>query len=121
MRSLGMILSLLLATGTASAAPARVLYVTTAAGFNHGKARVLSKIVVEDIGKRSGVYDTVYHHNGDPEYKDDADAIKLITPEGLKQFDAVFFYTTGGKDQFPLSEANRNALIEFVRGGKAFV
>lgn len=100
--------------------PAKVLYVTTAAGFPHS-SRGLSKYVIEDIGKRSGVYDTVYDRDTRKENKADADAIKHITPEGLLQFDAVFFYTTGGKDQFPLSEENRNALIEFVRSGKGFV
>ncbi len=99
----------------------RVLYVTTCGGFNHEEARPISKIVIADIGKRSGVYETVYDKKMDPKYKADEEAIKLITPEGLKQFDAVFFYTTGGKNEFPLSEENRQALIDFVKGGKAFV
>jgi uncharacterized protein len=40
-----------------------------------------------------------------------------ITAENLKNFDAVWFYTTG---ELPLSETQKDALLAFVRGGKGF-
>jgi type 1 glutamine amidotransferase len=40
-----------------------------------------------------------------------------ITPENLKNFDAVWFYTTG---ELPLSETQKDALLAFVRSGKGF-
>jgi type 1 glutamine amidotransferase len=40
-----------------------------------------------------------------------------ITPENLKNFDAVWFYTTG---ELPLSDTQKDALLSFVRSGKGF-
>ena len=40
-----------------------------------------------------------------------------ITPENLKHFDAVFFYTTG---ELPLSDTQKDGLLSFVRSGKGF-
>lgn len=42
---------------------------------------------------------------------------KEITAENLKNFDAVFFYTTGS---LPLSEVQKSDLLAFVRSGKGF-
>lgn len=119
------VLAFLLAAAAATPAfaadkPKRVLYVTTAAGFSHD-SRHLSKTVIEKIGKESGVFETVYDKNLDKKNTQDADAIKEITPQGLKGYDAVLFYTTGGKDQFPLSPENRQVLIDWVKAGGAFV
>jgi uncharacterized protein len=40
-----------------------------------------------------------------------------ITPDNLKNFDAVWFYTTG---ELPLSETQKDALLSFVKSGKGF-
>jgi type 1 glutamine amidotransferase len=40
-----------------------------------------------------------------------------ITAENLKNFDAVWFYTTG---KLPLSDTQKDALLAFVRSGKGF-
>jgi putative membrane-bound dehydrogenase-like protein len=40
-----------------------------------------------------------------------------FTKEGLAEFDAVFFYTTG---ELPMTEEMKKALIEYVRGGGVF-
>src|SRR5262245_59774867 len=51
----------------------------------------------------------------------------IITPEGLKPFDAVFFYTTGdlttpGTDkQPPMPENGRQTLRDYVASGKGFI
>jgi type 1 glutamine amidotransferase len=45
------------------------------------------------------------------------DSRKAITAENLKDFDAVFFYTTG---ELPLSDTQKADLIGFVRSGKGF-
>ena len=86
----------------------RVLYVTTAAGFAHS-SRPLSREVVEKIGIDSGEFVATT-----------TDSTELITPEGLKNFDLVLFYTTGDLKKFPLTEENRNALIEWVKAGNSF-
>jgi hypothetical protein len=48
--------------------------------------------------------------------------LSMISREGLKGFAAVLFYTTSGeKDQDLLTEAQRNALMERIRGGMGFI
>ncbi|MHC5011276.1 MAG: family 16 glycoside hydrolase, partial [Planctomycetota bacterium] len=42
----------------------------------------------------------------------------IVNPADLAAFDAVVFYTTG---ELPVSEANRQALLEYVRTGGGFV
>ena len=88
---------------------AKLLYVTTAAGYPH-RSRPRSREVVELIGRDSGEFEATT-----------TDTTELITPSSLKNFDAVMFYTTGGKDKFPLTKENREALIQFVRDGGAFI
>jgi hypothetical protein len=60
------------------------------------------------IGDASGVFTTV----------NSQDAIKSITRENLKQYDGIFFYTTGVL--LPAGDP-REALMEFIKSGKAFV
>src|SRR5207245_10386218 len=45
------------------------------------------------------------------------DSRKAITAENLKDFDAVFFYTSGS---LPLSDTQKADLIAFVKNGKGF-
>jgi type 1 glutamine amidotransferase len=92
------------------AAVARILYITTTAGFHHSACEY-SIPVIQKMAEESGMFEVVC-----------SDKTDLINPEDLKKFDAICFSnTTGDLNQFPLSEANRNALIEAVRGGKAFI
>ena len=81
---------------------------TTAAGFAHS-SRPLSRQVVEKLGRDSGLFVATT-----------TDSTERITPEGLKDFDGVLFYTTGGLNQFPLSKENREHLIQWVKDGHAF-
>ncbi len=88
----------------------RVLYITTTAGFHHSACEY-SIPVIKRIAERSGAFEVVCTNKTD-----------LITPQSLKDFAAVCFSnTTGDLKAFPLSEKNRNALIEAVRSGMAFI
>ena len=99
----------------AQAAPKKILVITQSRGFTHGVVRRPGKdqlCVVEKtlakIGKESGVFTTV----------NSQDAIKSITRENLKNFDGIFFYTTG---MLLPSGDPREALMDFIKSGKAFV
>jgi type 1 glutamine amidotransferase len=87
----------------------KLLYVTTAAGVAHS-SRPLSRDVVKKLGVDSGRFLATV-----------TDATELITPESLKTFDAVLFYTTGTLSNFPLTKENREALVQWVKDGHAFL
>lgn len=114
--ALGMLLAGLLgvaplASSTAGepASRKRLLYITTTAGFHHSACEH-SIPIFQKIATAAGL-EVVASAKTD-----------LITAESLKGFDAVVFSnTTGGKRQFPVSEENLQALLAFVRSGKAFI
>lgn len=92
----------------ASQTPAkhRLLYLTHSAAFKHSVLPV-SEEVVRDLGRSSGAFEaTITQDCG------------LLTAENLRNYDVVFFYTTG---ELPMDESQKRALLEFVRGGKGFV
>lgn len=84
----------------------QVLYLTLSAGFEHG-VLPLSEGVLRDLGERSRAFRTTV--SKDP---------SLISRESLRDFDAIVFYTTG---ELPLSDAQKQAFLDFVRSGKAFI
>ena len=43
--------------------------------------------------------------------------VSLLSAVGLKNFDAVMFFTTG---ELPISDSQKRDLLDFVRGGKGF-
>lgn len=89
----------------------RLLYVTTAGSFPHS-SRPLSRDVVAKLGKDSGRFVATV-----------TDTPELISAEGLKGFDGVLFYTTGGIQDLEkkgLTKEGREALIEWVKAGHAF-
>jgi type 1 glutamine amidotransferase len=47
-----------------------------------------------------------------------SDCCGQLTPDALGNWDALVFFTTG---ELPMSDGQRTALLEFVRGGKGFV
>jgi type 1 glutamine amidotransferase len=113
----GALLALLLSAGPTSAdKPAgkkRLLVITESRGFVHDVARrkdgqqCLVEQTITEIGRKSGDFDTVCSQ----------DSRKEITAENLKNFDAVFFYTTG---ELPLSDVQKDDLLAFLRAGKGF-
>jgi type 1 glutamine amidotransferase len=92
----------------------KLLVITESRGFVHGCVRRPSKNelclvekTITEIGKKSGDFDVVCSQ----------DSRSMITAENLKEFDAVFFYTTG---ELPLSDTQKADLIAFVHSGKGF-
>jgi uncharacterized protein (TIGR03437 family) len=83
--------------------PKRVLYVTTSAGFRHDSIAASVEAMRGLDPERLAVTAT-----------EDTSAISV---EGLRGYDAVFFFTSG---ELPLNDAQKTALLDFVRGGKGF-
>jgi uncharacterized protein len=98
----------------AAAAPKKLLVFTQSKGFVHNPVKrgtnefCLSEQTVTEIGKTSGVFEAVCSQ----------DASTALTAENLKQFDGVLFYTTG---DLLKKEEDRDALINFIKSGKAFI
>ena len=106
---------------TASAAPKKILFFSKSSGYEHsviswktGQPSFAEKVLL-DLGKKN-----------DWEFSFSKDGSKF-SPEYLAQYDAVFFYTSGdlftaGTDkQPPMTPAGKQALFDYVRGGKGFI
>jgi type 1 glutamine amidotransferase len=102
------LLAILLIVPPAHAAgpPDRVLYLTLSAGYHHD-VLPLSRDIVIQLGERSGVFAVSATED-----------VSVFTPENLRRYAAVMFYTTG---ELPMSDAQKAALLEFVRAGRGFV
>jgi type 1 glutamine amidotransferase len=97
-------LALLLAA-TVAAQPKRILYITHSAGFRHDS--ILHSIeVLKAIANSSGKLEIVQTED-----------VSLLNAAALRGYDAVLFYTTG---ELPVSAAQKNDLLSFIRGGKGF-
>lgn len=90
---------------TAQARP-KVLYLTQSAGFKHA-VLPLSEQILAEIGRKSGAFDATVTQDS-----------AQISAANLATYDAVIFYTTG---ELPMDEAQKQALMAFVKGGKGFV
>lgn len=104
------------------AAPAhRLLFFTKSSGFEHsviswktGQPSLAEKVFLELGAKNS--WEFVFSKDG-----------SKFSPDYLAGFDAVIFYTTGdltalGTDQQPaMSPAGKQALFDYVKGGKGFI
>ena len=95
-----------LAGGLASGGTHRVLYFSQTQGYRH-KVIPYAKEVVAALGKESGKF-TV---------EECADCTKW-SADYLAPYDAIVSFGSG---ELPLSEENKKALLDFVRGGKGFV
>ena len=89
-----------------AAAPPRVLYLTHSAGFKHDVLPITEQILPE-LGRKSGAFDATVSSDA-----------AVISEQNLRNYAAVIFFTTG---ELPIDEAQKRALIEFVRGGRGFV
>lgn len=67
---------------------------------------VVEKTFME-LSKKTGMFDVVCSQDSRSE----------ISAENLKNFDAVFFYTTGS---LPLSGTQKSDLLDFIKSGKGF-
>ena len=85
--------------------PKRILYVTLSAGFKHDSIPASIK-ALQEIAAQSGQLEVVQTED-----------VSLLSAAGLRNFDAVMFFTTG---ELPISDAQKRDLLDFVRGGKGF-
>jgi uncharacterized protein len=88
------------------AAPPRVLYLTHSAGFKHD-VLPLSEQILPELGRSSGAFEATVSQDA-----------AVLSEQNLRNYAAVIFYTTG---ELPIDDAQKRALIEFVRGGHGFV
>jgi uncharacterized protein len=119
-------------TAPAQAAPKKVLVVTVTLGFRHSSIPTAEKVIAE-LAKESEAFTVDYARVNpeDPQFKD-ADgkrdnakvnaAIKEVlaekmSPEALKNYDAVIFANTTGNLPLP----DKEAFLDWIKSGKGFV
>jgi type 1 glutamine amidotransferase len=85
------------------AQPKNILYITNSAGYRHDSLP-LSQQVLRDIGTRSGKFQVIA--------TDDLSGLS-----DLARYSAVVFFTSG---ELPLTPAQKQGLLEFVRNGGGF-
>lgn len=86
--------------------PKRLLYLTHTAGFRHDVLPLSHKVVRDLADSSRGAFEVTVTED-----------CSAISEEGLRRYDAVFFYTTG---ELPMDDAQKRALLDFVRAGKGF-
>jgi type 1 glutamine amidotransferase len=89
----------------------RVLVLGRAVGWVHTSIPLAAKMV-EYLGDRTGAWMTTITYDA-----------AAITPENLKQYDAIFLSSTTGEflddpNDKAVSEVRKSALLEFVKSGK---
>ena len=121
-KPVGSVLIVILASClTASAATKKILFFTKSSGFEHsviswkdGQPGYAEKVLLK-LGEKNA-WDFTFSKDGSKFGRD-----------YLAQFDAVFFYTTGdlcspGTDKQPaMTLEGKQALFDYVRGGKGFI
>jgi uncharacterized protein len=86
--------------------PVRLLYFTHAAGFRH-QVVPASRQILKAIGETAPPFEVTA-----------SDDVSVFTAENLRSFGAVAFFTTG---ELPMSEPEKQALIDFVGNGGGFL
>ena len=89
-----------LLAATLVAQPKRILYITLSAAREHA-AIPASITALKEIAAQSGKFEVVQTED-----------VSLLSAAGLKNFDAVMFYTTG---ELPISDTQKRDLLDFVR------
>lgn len=105
----------------ADAASKHILFFTKSSGYEHeviswkkGQPSFAEKVLL-DLGKQNG-WEFTFLKDG-----------SKFSPDYLKQFDAVFFYTTGdlcseGNDKNPgMTKEGKQALFDYIRAGHGFL
>ena len=105
---------LLLPAFPSAQSPKRLLFLTHAGLYKHTSLGPAEKAVTE-LGKTGGFDVTALEG-----YKLDARQhdFAFLTPDYLAQFDGVMMMTNGN---LRFSESQKQALVDYVRGGKAFI
>ena len=90
----------------AERSPERVLYFTYSAGYRHDVIPLSGEILMQ-LGRNSGAFEVIA-----------TDDTSEFSTGNLERYAAVMFYTTG---EIPMSDAQKAALLDFVRGGRGFL
>jgi type 1 glutamine amidotransferase len=128
----GILIGTLAAAPEAQAAAKKVLVVTTTTGFRHSSIPVAEKVIAQ-LGKESGKFTVEYARvepndaqfkgpDGKPDKQKVEEAIKQVlaekmSPEALKNYDAVIFANTTG--DLPLPDPQ--GFLDWIKSGKGFV
>jgi uncharacterized protein len=109
------------ATSTTSATqtgPRKKLLFLTYPGVAYHQSLDTAEPAVTELGKNGG-FDVTIGPNR-PKSLEGADKVDLsfFTPQYLAQFDGLMMMTNGNP---PFTEAQKRAMLEFVRGGKALI
>jgi type 1 glutamine amidotransferase len=136
---LSTILVALLTAAVAQAAPKKLLVVTTTTGFRHSSIPTLEKVITQ-LGASSGEFTADFVHqppgkprdlqrNATPEAKAAHDAeekaweetlktaLLKLSPESLKNYDAVVFASTTGDLPIP----DKEGFLNWIKAGHAFI
>jgi hypothetical protein len=95
-----------LACACAQDRPARILYFTHSAGYRH-EVIPASREILKQIGEMSPRFEVATSED-----------VSVFTAENLRRYGAVMFFTTG---ELPMNDSQRQALLDFVRGGGGFL
>lgn len=98
-----LLITLLILAGALAAQPRKILYFSHTAGFRHG-----SIDAARDVLRTLAPGDFTITASED---------LALISAERLREFDAVFFYTSG---ELALNETQKRDLLNYVRNGGGF-
>src|SRR5436190_20357950 len=90
----------------ASGASRRVLFLTATYGFRREGSINASVEVMQDLAKQSGVFEV-----------DHTEDVSLINADNLRNYDAVYFFTSG---ELPFTDQQKADLLDFIRQGKGF-
>ena len=82
-----------------------ILMLRHSAGFEHSYLPN-AEVAIKALGKTTGLFNAVTTH-----------LCSRITAENLASYDVLIFATTG---ELPFDAAQRQAVLDFVRGGKGF-
>jgi len=104
--AVGLFAAMAWVAGNAQAAPKKLLAFTLSAGFKHDTATPSADYLKAWTAKSKDIEVTATE---DPSF---------ITPENLKKFDGIYFYTTG---DLPIPEPARVALLDWIKSGKGFI
>jgi len=86
--------------------PHRILYFTHSAGYRHDVIPT-SEAVLKALAASSGAFEVTTTED-----------VGAFTNENLRHYAAVMFFTTG---ELPMSDAQKAALLAFVRSGRGFL
>jgi type 1 glutamine amidotransferase len=86
--------------------PNRILYFTQSAGYRH-EVIPTSQAVLKLLGENSRAFRVTTTED-----------VSAFTRENLRRYAAVMFFTTG---ELPMSDAQKAALLGFVRSGRGFL